>query len=385
MNKVAYYIISDGIGGAEQVVWQTLKSFENNPNLYLILNNEIFSYYKNTISAERILNIGDVYIHTKNKYKSIRYLLNNRFYNFRQLIVKSRTKGITKFCSSNKISIVHTHLDYALISAIQLKKNSPDIKLIHTVHGAFGLLNDDKLKPDVPIKQIDYRKIDLLIFVANYLADLYRSNNIPIGKNCVMYNGLEQNPLYNLQHSESNNSNLKILYVGGSKHVKGYDILVETVEKLLEKKFRNFHITVLGPLNNNCELIQLINKKSLESYFSLIGFVNPPGHLKYFNENNILFMPSRSEALPMAAIEAVFCNLPVIASDVGGISEIILDKKNGQLCEIKSEKFCEAILNHYVKYDQLKFAYTLFNQKHKCNFDMRIIEAKLRERYNSIQ
>jgi glycosyltransferase involved in cell wall biosynthesis len=385
LNKVAYYIISDGIGGAEQVVWQTLRSFETNPNLFLILNNEIYDYYKNSLPENRILNIGDVYIHTKRKYRLIRYFLNNRYYNFRQILVKREAKRIAEFCNYNKIKVLHTHLDYALISAIQLKKSLVDIKLIHTVHGAFGLLNDDKLKPDVPIKQIDHRKIDLLIFVANYLADLYRSNNIPIGKNCVMYNGLEQSPLYNLQHSESNNSKFKILYVGGSKHVKGYDILVETVEKLLEKKFRNFHITVLGSLNNNCELIQLINKKSLESYFSLIGFVNPPGHLKYFNENDILFMPSRSEALPMAAIEAVFCNLAVIASNIGGISEIIVDKKNGQLCEINSERFCEAILNHSDQYDQLQPIYTKFNHKHQSNFDMRIIRTKLSEIYNTIQ
>lgn len=385
MNKVAYYIISDGIGGAEQVVWQTLRSFENNPDLFLIINNEIYDYYKNSLPENRILNIGDVYIHNKTKYRSIRYLINNRFYNFRQIIVKKKTKQIAGFCISNKIKTLHTHLDYALISVIQLKKSLPDIKLIHTVHGAFGLLNDTKLKPDVTIKKIDHRKIDLLIFVANYLADLYRSYNIPIGESSVIYNGLEPNPLYSLQYSKTNNSKFKILYVGGSKRVKGYDILVETVEKLLEKDFVNFHITVLGPLNYNCELIQLINKKSLESYFSLIGFVKPPDHLRHFNESDILFMPSRSEALPMAAIEAVFCNLPVIASDIGGISEIIKSEKNGLLCEIKSEIFCDAILNLFNQYDQLKHDYTIFNQKNKSNFDIRMIKTKLNEIYTNIQ
>ena len=302
MNKVAYYIISDGIGGAEQVVWQTLRSFENNPDLFLIINNEIFDYYKNILPINRILNIGDVYIHTKKKYRPIRYLLNNRFYNFRQLIIKKKKKQVVEFCNSNKINILHTHLDYSLISAIQIKKISPEIKLIHTVHGAFGLLNERKLKPDVPILTIDHLKINLLIFVANYLAELYRSCNIPVGKNCVIYNGLEANPLFNNQPAIKNKNTFNILYVGGSKHVKGYDILIETIDKLLEKDFKKFHVTVLGPLNNDCELVKLIQKKSLELYFSLIGFVDPPNHLKYFKENDILFMPSRSEALPMELV-----------------------------------------------------------------------------------
>lgn len=383
MNKVAYYIISDGIGGAEQVVWQTLKSFENNPDLFLIINNEIYDYYKNSLPENRILNIGDVYVHTKKKYRLIRYILNNRFYNFRQLIVKSKTERIVKFCIANKINIIHTHLDYALISAIQLKKSISNIKLIHTAHGAFGLLNAQRLKPDVPIKKIDHLKINLLIFVANYLADLYKSSNIAIGKSCVIYNGLEPNPLFNIQPTEINISTFKILYVGGSKHVKGYDILVETVEKLIIKKLSSFHVTVLGPLNNDCDLIKLIQKKSLDSYFNLVGFVDPPNHLNYFKENDILFMPSRSEALPMAAVEAVFCDLPVIASDIGGISEVIINTKNGQLCEIKSEEFCDAIIHHISQYSQLKPLYSLFNQKHKDTFDLRVIKNNLSEIYTN--
>jgi glycosyltransferase involved in cell wall biosynthesis len=384
LNKVAYYIISDGIGGAEQVVWQTLRSFETNPDLYLILNNEIYDYYKNSLPENRILNIGDVYIHTKRRYRLFRYLLNNRYYNFRQIIVKSKMKRIAEFCTKNKIKVIHTHLDYALISVIQLKKNLPDIKLIHTVHGAFGLLNDNKLKPDVTIKKIDHQKIDLLIFVANYLADLYRSCNIPIGENCVIYNGLEPNSLFNTLPTERDKNTFKILYVGGSKHVKGYDILIETVEKLIEKKHTNFHVTVLGQLNTDCELIQLIQRNKLEMYFTLIGFVDPPNHLKYFKENNILFMPSRSEALPMAAIEAVFCNLPVIASNIGGISEVIISTKNGQLCEIKSEKFCDAIIQHVRHRSQLQPLYSSFNQNHKNNFDMQVIKKKLSEIYTNI-
>ncbi len=48
----------------------------------------------------------------------------------------------------------------------------------------------------------------------------------------------------------------------------------------------------------------------------MIGFVDPPMHLEYFKKADILFMPSRSEAMPIAAIEALFSNLPVVASNV---------------------------------------------------------------------
>ncbi|MDO9000949.1 MAG: glycosyltransferase [Bacteroidota bacterium] len=384
MNRVAYYIISDGIGGAEQVVLQTLKSFENNHNFFIIINNEIFNQFKNVVPENKILNLGDVYIHTKKKYRCVRYFLNNRFYNFRRFIVKSKTNKILKFCKLNEIKIIHTHLDYALISAIKIKNESPNIKLIHTVHGAFGLLNDSKLKPDVQIQKIDHLKIDFLIFVANYLAILYKKNRVQLGKNSVIYNGLEKNVLYNSKPKLINKNIFRILFVGGSKYVKGYDILIETIVKLIKNNFNNFHVTVLGPLSVDCEIEKLIQKNSLESYFSLIGFINPPKHLNYFNESDVLFMPSRSEALPMAAIEAVFCNLPVIASNVGGISEVIIHENNGQLCEIKSEQFCEAIINLANNYNQLHSSYSAFNLTHQNNFDIHTINSKLFDIYKKI-
>src|SRR5271157_4135706 len=105
MGKIALYIISDGIGGAEQVVWQALNGLRSYDSFYLITNNEIVSYYANLLPDSKTLNIGNVYIHRNKKYKLIRYLLNNRFYSFKKRIIKSKTNLINNFLLENNINV----------------------------------------------------------------------------------------------------------------------------------------------------------------------------------------------------------------------------------------------------------------------------------------
>lgn len=384
MNKVAYYIVSDGYGGAENVVWQTLKSFKNKSDFYLIINNEISGNFKEIIPEERTLNIGSIYIHTQNKYKPIRYLLNNRFFNFRKLIVRNKTSQILDFCSHNQINIIHTHLDYALYSAILIKMAKYQIKLLHTVHGAFALLNNKYLKPDIPNSELDYTKIDHTIFVAKYLSDFYQNTNISIGPHSVIYNGIEQPfKLYEKKFSKSEKE-FKILFVGGAKYVKGYDILINSITALLNSSKLKFKVTVLGHVPLNSDFRNLVESNQLNKYFDFHGFIAPPIHLKYFANHHVLIMPSRSEALPIAAIEAISYHLPVIASNVGGIKEVVINGQNGVLCEIESDVFSKAIMEVSSNYYAYYHNYCNLNLEHIKKFNINLICDKLNNLYREV-
>lgn len=63
-----------------------------------------------------------------------------------------------------------------------------------------------------------------------------------------------------------------------------------------------------------------------------------------YNEYADLFiLPSNYEGLPMTIIEAMAFGKPVVASKVGGISEIVLDDENGYTVENSAKAFCEKI------------------------------------------
>ena len=66
----------------------------------------------------------------------------------------------------------------------------------------------------------------------------------------------------------------------------------------------------------------------------------------YYNRCLIFTLPSRSEGLPTTILEALACEVPVIAANVGGVSEIITHGSDGFLFDIDHpEKFLKAVKN----------------------------------------
>jgi glycosyltransferase involved in cell wall biosynthesis len=108
---------------------------------------------------------------------------------------------------------------------------------------------------------------------------------------------------------------------------KGLDVAIDTVSKISENK--DFIFLILGEGEERKNLEKLIKEKGLETKVFLLGFVQNAGTLlKAFNA---FILPSRTEALPYSLIEAGSARLPIIASRVGGIPEIIEDGKDGLL------------------------------------------------------
>ena len=237
MKRVAIYLISDGMGGAEQVVWQTIKSFRHSESIFLIVNNEIAPFYNHFLPENRILNIGDIFLHSKIKFRYLRYLLHNRFYSLIPWIILSKSIKVQKYLIYNDIDIIHPHLDYALYSSLHLKKINNKLIIYYTVHGAFGLVEDKLLRPSMALSRIDFKAVDKIIFVSQYMVNLYKAKNILINEFEIIYNGIKYLDDGIYSKTIKTNNELEILYVGGSKYVKGFDILVETADLLSKSNY----------------------------------------------------------------------------------------------------------------------------------------------------
>jgi glycosyltransferase involved in cell wall biosynthesis len=214
------------------------------------------------------------------------------------------------------------------------------------------------------------------------MYNLYKAKGIPTDGSEIIYNGIDytNNGLYS--RPAKINKEFEILYVGGSKYVKGFDMLVETVDLLSKSNFDiNFHVIVLGHLTDHCEFVTMIRQRRLEKFFNLVGFVEPPTHLNYFKSSDILFMPSRSEALPIAAIEAISIDLPVVASNVGGLPEIIKHGVNGLLGNNDPQEYCDFILDLIANYDTFLEKTRNYNLKIKPKFEAKNMCQKLLQIY----
>jgi glycosyltransferase involved in cell wall biosynthesis len=111
---------------------------------------------------------------------------------------------------------------------------------------------------------------------------------------------------------------------------KGQDILLEALTNPVWAD-RAWHLTFYGdgPMRNGVE--RLVEQSGLAGRVTFAGYVSRVEEI--WADNHVLVMPSRFEGLPLAMVEAMLCGRPVIATNVGGHSEIVEDGVSGFLAD----------------------------------------------------
>lgn len=115
---------------------------------------------------------------------------------------------------------------------------------------------------------------------------------------------------------------------------KGLDILIDAFARLVKNLISSqlgwsLYLVIIGEGEEHGRLEKLISSKRLEGRIILLGQVEDAR--KYLKAFDIFILPSRTEAFPYALLEAGYAGLPIIASEVGGIPEIITDAESGLL------------------------------------------------------
>ena len=90
---------------------------------------------------------------------------------------------------------------------------------------------------------------------------------------------------------------------------------------------------------------QRVKQLGLENNFRLTGFVSDEDLPLYYNLADFFALPSKSgEGLPLVALEAMACGLPVVATNVGGIGEVLMEKFGKLVPPNEPEQFAKAVL-----------------------------------------
>jgi glycosyltransferase involved in cell wall biosynthesis len=87
-------------------------------------------------------------------------------------------------------------------------------------------------------------------------------------------------------------------------------------------------------------LMQDVNRAvvefELDDRFQFTGWIDPQDVLNWFDRSDILFMPSRSEGLPVVGVQALAKGLAIVASQVGGFVDLVENNKNGYLIRLEN-------------------------------------------------
>lgn len=128
-----------------------------------------------------------------------------------------------------------------------------------------------------------------------------------------------------------------VTYTGRLSKEKGLELLLQ-VWKRIVSDCQDMYLLLVGSGKGqafSCE-IELRYFVSSNDLTDRVGFTGNVGNVnEYLQASDIFVLPSESEAFGLALIEALACKLPAIATKVGGIPDIINDKKNGLLIKPK--------------------------------------------------
>ena len=116
--------------------------------------------------------------------------------------------------------------------------------------------------------------------------------------------------------------------VGRVKNGKGYPLLLNIHKKLLDEGLKH-RILIVGDGDKLVELREKAKELGVNETFILLGNKNNP--FPYIIDSDCFILPTQSEAYPLSIKEALVLGLPVLASDVGGVSEIVSDEIDGLL------------------------------------------------------
>jgi len=147
-----------------------------------------------------------------------------------------------------------------------------------------------------------------------------------------------------------------ISYVGrlGASE-KGIDILLEAVTILLECALPPFCLWIVGGSREQAQKLkeELLESPKLARLFAagrliLWQRVDPSALPEIYSRSAAVVMPSRRESFGMVAIQAMACGTPVVASDVGGLQHVVLDKVSGIKFPINDAQALAWILFHLI-------------------------------------
>lgn len=233
--------------------------------------------------------------------------------------------------------LVHAHGHPYLTSAIAAKLAKRYGKpFVLTQHNTFiqydSMFDNVERLNDLAVGKETLREADRIITVSDATKDYVLSLGAKPEKIKVIHNGVDLDH-FKPQPEKRGEVRRKFgisqkavvaLTVRRLVYKNGVDTLIESAD-IAVKKNPNLVFLVVGKGPDQTSVQERVRQLGIEDNFKLAGFVSDQDLPACYNAADFFVLPSKSgEGLPLVALEAMACGLPVVATDVGGIKEILL-------------------------------------------------------------
>ncbi|SHG92368.1 glycosyltransferase [Flavobacterium defluvii] len=246
---------------------------------------------------------------------------------------------LRQYLKNNKVEVIHAHSSSFFI-AILVKFVLPQIKIVW--HDHYGISQDLSLRKNLSLKlgsfffsgiisvnsslknwALSYLSCPNAEFFPNFIGELYSTSEKMVLKG---------------------NDGKRIICLANLRPQKNHEFLIDTAYLICSKNPDwSFHLLGKDFQDSHSELLyKKVNDLKLQEHVFFYGSINNVG--KALEQCDIAVLPSISEGLPLAVLEYGLYKLPVIATNVGEISKIIISEKEGFVIESNNiEQFNEVL------------------------------------------
>lgn len=189
-------------------------------------------------------------------------------------------------------------------------------------------------------REAEYRKMRRIIVSSNFMKEQFMKRGFPEKQLCVLPPYVE--PPVSKVSDSVNNGTPKVVFVGRVDRYKGVDYLVKAMKHITEDAL----LVIVGDGDYLSAVSKLVSKLGLQKRVQFLGWKSREDLAKIYGDAAVVVVPSIwNEPFGLVGIEAMANRKPVVAFNVGGISDWLVDGFNGTLAQSKSVKHLGEAIN----------------------------------------
>ena len=269
--------------------------------------------------------------------------------------------------------------------------------IIFTAHG--WAFNEERPIWMKAIIKISYWIIIMLSHTTIAVSEMTKDQMINwpfvLKKMTVIHNGIKPEPIFSKVNARNELAKLNPRFseiikktsarelliigsVGELHHIKGYEYALRAIHEITSQH-KIFYL-IFGNGEEKEKIEKDIEDLKLKDSVIMFGHVSQA--YQYLKAFDLFLLPSLSEGLPYIALEAGLASLPIIATAVGGIPEVIDDMKSGILIQARKSKEIRHAIEFYTTHKKVQKEYSLaISEKIKKEFTIEEMISKTTKIY----
>ena len=250
----------------------------------------------------------------------------------------SMVPKLKKLIQQERPDVVHTHLNILKYAALAARLAGVN-RCVHTVHSLADREAEDRIEKCV--KGFYFRKswsvpVALTPEVQSSVAAFY---GLPVSRIPVIYNGIDLSRCVPKSTYDTGDT-VTILHVGRFDVPKNHAGLLEAF-RLLRQSHPECRLRLVGDGDLRPDMEGLAREKGISDAVEFCGM--QANVYPYLHDADIFTLPSIYEGNPMTIIEAMGTGLPIVASRVGGIPDMLAHGESGLLVAPEPEAICAGL------------------------------------------